>query len=386
VEQAGMSEMQPLRIGLNLLHARPEIGGGWNYMQHLLIGLAEVDDNNQYVCYATDESHALIPKRPNFLMRRIAPHFRSRLKRVLYENVALPVVARRDRLDMLHWFANADALFPSVPGLITIHDLLVFKQPSAFGAIQRNYMRLWMTRSARTSARLLPVSQYTAQDLKITFGVESERMSVVYAALPEVFHPSEPSLIERVRSNYGLPQRFWLYVAQSYPHKNHLALLDAYADFRRQHSDAWPLVLRGDFSNRSDVTEKISDLGLKSEVIVLGRLPIDDMPALYGAAGALIFPSLFEGGGIPVLEALACGCAVAASDLPSVREYGGEAIHYLNPQSTQSIVDALHALQSQPALRASLAGLGLKRVTAFRSESVGCKMVEIYGEVGAQTK
>lgn len=380
------SHAVPLRIGLNLLHARPEIGGGWNYIQHLLIGLAEVDSLNHYICYATDESLALIPRNARFETRQIARDFRSRFRRVLYENVWLPTVARRDNLDMLHWFANTGATSAGIPGLVTVHDLLVFKQPGAFAVAQRIYMQIWMRHTVDHAAKLLPVSEFTAQDLREMLGAQSNRMSVVYAALPDHFRPPTPEMVARVRQEYQLPDKFWLYVAQAYPHKNHAALLDAYAVLRKRIANPWPLVLRGDFSERLDVIDKVQQLGLTECVKILGRLQHEEMPALYGAASALIFPSLFEGGGIPVLEALACGCPVAASDLPSLHEYGADAIHYFDATNEFAIVDTLEALQGDSKRLDVLARAGLERADAFRTRNVACKMLQIYQEVGVRTR
>jgi alpha-1,3-rhamnosyl/mannosyltransferase len=172
-------------------------------------------------------------------------------------------------------------------------------------------------------------------------------------------------------SAYQLPTQFWLYVAHMYPHKNHPRLLEAYRALKREVPEAWPLVLRGDPQpGGPDVTALVARLELTSDVIVLPWLSPEDLPALYAAAAALVFPSVFEGAGLTVLEAQACGCPVIAAKIPAVQEFAGEAAEYFHPFDVADIHRAMMVLSAEPCGRARLRKLGLVRAQIVRAQPV----------------
>jgi glycosyltransferase involved in cell wall biosynthesis len=152
------------------------------------------------------------------------------------------------------------------------------------------------------------------------------------------FRPVTREETARFRRLHALPSEFWLYVANLYPHKNHVRLLQAYRRLKDEGMKVWPLVLRGDLGETSDeVNATLDGLGLRADVRFVGRMERDDMPLLYGCAAALVFPSLHEGGGMPLIEAMACGCPVVASDLPIVHEVAGGGAVYFDPSDVGSI-------------------------------------------------
>jgi glycosyltransferase involved in cell wall biosynthesis len=152
-----------------------------------------------------------------------------------------------------------------------------------------------------------------------------------------------------------------------HPHKNHEALLRAFAEDEDLPGPVWPLVLRGDGTER--LLEAIASLGLERRVNLLPPLDAAEMPLLYSAAGGLVFPSLFEGGGIPVLEAMASGCPVVASDIPTTREFGGDAVLLFPPTDVAAMRSALHRVEASPQLRDSLRQRGLGQAARSGSGS-----------------
>lgn len=368
-----------MRIGLNLLHARPEIGGVWNYVSNLVAAVGREDTETEYVAFVTEVSAALVTPRPNF--RNVIVPLRSRLRttRVLFENTALQLLVWRERLDCLHWFANTIGLVDVVPAVVTVYDLQPFLSYPTMSRAKRVFLRSQMRAAVRRAAMLLPMSQATGQELRDRLGADPRRMLVVPPILESMFQPPEPTAVSRFRQQYGLPAEFWLYVAHGWPHKNHERLLHAYRELRAENPSAWPLVLRGDpqpgFPTLAELSARA---GLKESVIVLPRLKREELPLLYASAAALVFPSLYEGGGIPVLEAQACGCPLVASDIPAIREFAGEAGHYMNPQSVDDIKRAMIATAADVAARERLLRLGLERVRTFRSISVVDRLVAAY--------
>jgi alpha-1,3-rhamnosyl/mannosyltransferase len=338
-----------LRIGLNLLHAQPDIGGAWQYIERFVAALAEHDHEHTYVPFVTEASRGLVP--PRFRAETVSFGFRasSRATRILWQHTGLPMAARRKRLDLLHWFSNTMALVNSVPGVVTVYDLQVFENPGRFPTLQRTYLQTMLPRTVRTARMLLPISRSTAAALQTALKVDPRRMQVVPAIVGDVFQPQSADRIAAFRRAHALPPKFWLYVAHFYSHKNHARLVEAHHRLRGAGFPVWPLVLRGDDHGAGDDLQRlIMTLGAEADVRFLPRLDEADLPALYGAASALVFPSLHEGCGIPLLEANACGCATVVSDIPAAREFGGEDVSRFDPNSVESIAAAMRAFQCQP--------------------------------------
>jgi len=171
-------------------------------------------------------------------------------------------------------------------------------------------------------------------------------------------------------------QIFWL-------HKNHIRLIKAYADLKKQEANPWPLVLRGDSGQDTGTTKalikaEIKKFNLEKDVIWLPRLSYHELPLLYSGASALIFPSLFEGGGIPVIEAMACGCPVAASDIEVVKEFAGEAAFFFDGKSIDNICNAMAKLQKDPNFREKLKDKGITRSKIFSGKHVVEKLLIAY--------
>ena len=368
-----------MRIGLNLLHAMPEIGGGWNYIVRLLESLGECDRENSYVAFVTDKSIGIVPRQPNFEIVQTGVNPVSRPQRVLYENTQLQIDVRKYRLELMHWFANTIAVANSVPGVVTVYDLQVFETPHTFPRTQRIYLQTMLPHTVRRAALLLPMSETTAHTLHHILKARIERMQVVPPIVGASFQPSSPYKVMELRQKYSLPNECWLYVAHFYPHKNHLRLLRSYHDLKLDGGSPWPLVFRGnDQGSRSGVAQLVTQLGLENDVHFLPHLSEEELPVLYSAATALVFPSLYEGGGIPVLEAMACGCPVIASDIAAVREFGSDAIFRFNPLDLPSIRMAMKVFQQDAEKRFQARQLGLEQVRNHRPDRVIPKLISAY--------
>ncbi len=368
-----------MRIGLNLLHALPEIGGVWNYMSSLVKGIEQIDTANTYIAYVTKRSASLLPENSRFVpvLINIDPVVRS--KRIAYENTVLQVLARKHKLDCMHWFANTQALVNAVPGVVTVYDLQPFLKLHDFPLGKRIYLQWMIANSVRRAPVLLPMSHATAEDLESILHADTSRMTVIHAILGNNFVRGSDEDISSFREKYALPSRFWVYVAHFYPHKNHRRLLEAFRILKEENFSSWPLVLRGDYhGEEAAMRQMIGDFRLEDEVIFLPRLEAMELPYLYSTATALVFPSLFEGGGIPVIEAMACGCPVLAADISATREYASSAARYFDPTDTSSIVKAISEFQSDTGLRESLREAGFARAAEFRGEKIVPKLLEAY--------
>ncbi len=369
-----------MRIGLNLLHAMPEIGGGWYYISRLVRALGENDRENSYVAFVTNKSVEIVPQVGNFEIVQIGINPVSRVERVLYENTRLQMAAWKYRLDLMHWFANTLSVLNSIPGVVTVYDLQVFENPHSFPWMQRTYLVNMFSHTIRRAALLLPMSEATAHSLCTILKACSERLRVIPAIIDGSFQPISDEKVNELRRKYSLPKQFWLYVAHFYPHKNHLRLVQSYHNLKLKGFTPWPLLLRGDdHGDEKEIRRLVRELGLEKDVRFLSHLNEAELAGLYSAATAMVFPSLYEGGGMPILEAMACGCPVIAANIPAVREFAGEAASFFDPKDTASIEEAMSSFQlNGPKVRWKMRCAGLERCGEFRPRLVAYKLLKAY--------
>lgn len=356
------------------------MGGAWQYISGVVGAMATLQHSVDFVAFATRQSLPLMPDHFRAETVLLGLNSRARWRRVVWEHTVLQFLAYRHRLDCMHWFGNSAALFCSVPAVVTVHDLRA-APPSlrTNGPLKQAYLRFMISRTVRTAAVLVPVSNSTAEALCGEFGADRGKMIVVPNLVDERFKPEPREEVERFRQKYHLPREFWLYVAHFYPHKNHLRLVEAYSLLESKGVDAWPLVLRGDYCSTVErsVLSAIQALGLTGKVFWIPRLEVEEMRLLYSAATALVFPSAYEGAGRPVLEAMACGCPVVASDIPAVREHAGEAAAYFDPLQVDSIACAMAEFQ-RCNLTHEARKRGLQGIVALSSGSVARRLFRAY--------
>ena len=217
-----------MRIGLNLLHSHPKIGwGAWNYIGSLLRALGKFDQSNEYVAYCTSLSDALVPQKANFRKVNIRINGENRVHRIFYENTWLQLRARNDRLDCMHWFADTQAIFATVPGVVTVYDLRMFDDPMDYPLAYRLYLKSMIPLGVQSAAVVTPMSQSTADSLTRILDTPPDRMRVIPPPISSSFQPAAAERVEQLRKKYSLPRQFWLYVARFSPAKNHERLFQA---------------------------------------------------------------------------------------------------------------------------------------------------------------
>lgn len=375
-----------MRVGLNLLYAHPRIGGAWNYIGDLVEAISRCDQSNEYIAYVHDASLCLVPKLPNFQSRLFHVDGNKRVGRVIAEQLLLPWHARRDRLDLMHWFGNVSSFLPSpAESVVTITDLRSFEKRDSYDFFFRDlYIRALMPQTVRRASRLFPMSQATGDSIHRWFPDVANKTRVVLTPIREVFRKPLDKDVEAFRLRRKLPEKYWLYVSHYYSHKNHKRLFEAYGFLCRKNPDTWPLVLCGAKNGADDTLNQwMGEAGVADRVIWLSGLSGEEMPLLYGGAGALVFASEFEGGGIPVMEAMACECPVLVSNIPALVEAAGDAAILFDPLRPQSIADAMLRFESDPELRAQLVERGRRRIERQRPERIAADLIDIYESIGA---
>ncbi len=292
---------------------------------------------------------------------------RNRIQWVLGEQTLLPRLAARAGVDLVHSLASTAPVWGRFARVVTVHDLIYARFPDAHAGIRDKGMRVLVPQAVRRSQRVIADSHSTREDLIELLGVRGEQIDVVPLGLGS--RRRERPLPERdVRARFELGERdMMLALSAKRPHKNLPALLDALA---RVPADQRPvLVLAGYATGHEDeLREQARSLGLQDSVRFPGWLTAEELEGLWAIARAFVFPSLYEGFGLPVLEAMARGVPVACSNASSLPEVAGDAALLFDPRDTAAIADALLALLADEPLRDRLRARGAERVRQFTWE------------------
>ena len=267
-----------------------------------------------------------------------------------------------------------------LPTLLTFYDIIPLRFPKAVPGRARIFFRLAATLALRAADRVVAISEAARDDLTSHFRVPASKVSVTPLAAGASYRPQPPAEVARVRDAYRLPGEFILYLGINKPHKNLPALVDAYAQTASPHMP--PLVIAGAWDIRYPQPQQhAARRQLGDAVRFLGPVAERDLPALYSAATLFIFPSLYEGFGLPVLEAMACGTPVACSNTPSLTEVAGDAALYFDPLSVTAIRDAMVELIEDGRQRARRAQQGLTRAGLYSWQATAAATLRCYREM-----
>jgi glycosyltransferase involved in cell wall biosynthesis len=268
----------------------------------------------------------------------------------------------------------------------TIHDLGYYYYPAAHTRFQNLYLR-WSTRyNARNALRLVVDSEATRRDLIRLCGVPPAKIVVIYPGRDESLVPvTDPALLAGVRARYGLAERYLLYVGTLHPRKNLARLVEAFAAAAREMEPAPQLVLAGKKGwLYDDLFARVRRLGLEERVLFPGYVPPEELPALLSGATAFLFPSLYEGFGFPVLEAMACGTPVICSRAASLPEVAGEAALLVDPLDTAGLAEAIRQVVADEDLRRRLVERGHQQVTRFSWSRCARQVLDVLEEVAGE--
>jgi glycosyltransferase involved in cell wall biosynthesis len=306
----------------------------------------------------------------------------NRLARIAWEQAAWPWQARRDGLTLMHSMAFATPRLAPCPVVVTIYDLSFIHQPESFPAAQRRYLMHETAYSCAHAARLITISRSGRDDVAAHYGVEPERIDVVTPGVGAAYRPLPTAEVDAFRRRQGLPDVFLLHVGTLQPRKNILVLLEALARLGRPDV---PLVLVGGKGWFYDTIEaRVAALGLGRQVRFAGYADDEELPLWYNAATALVFPSLYEGFGLPIVEALACGVPVVAASTSSLPEAGGDVALYFDPHDPDALAGQLAAVLDDPAARERARMAGPAHAARFSWAQAGRDTAAVYGRVLGQ--
>lgn len=372
---------RPVRghIALNAHLLSPEAGyrnaGVSQYIQALLRALPAASEGLQLTAYV---GAGVADSFPGWQVRRSRlPGHRPPL-RILWEQGVQPATLRRAGVDLVHAPVNVGPLVRTCPLVVTVHDLSFALYPETFRPAQRLYQRAMARWTARHAERVIAVSASTRDDLVRLFGVPAEQVVVVPNGVDEAFRPLPADEVEAFRRERGLPERFLLCVATLEPRKNIVRLLEALARL----PEAPPLVVCGGKGWYYDtIFAAIERLGLTERVYLPGYVAQAELPLWYNAASWFVYPSLYEGFGLPPLQALACGTPTIVSRASSLPEVVGEAALLVEPLDVEAIAETLASALQDSDLSAHLRQAGPERAGQFSWARTARETAAVYRHV-----
>ena len=375
-----------MRVCLDLSPAVHRRAGLGRYAQELSAALLEVDAENEYLIFFNRPRSARVEP-PLHSLRRLTVAWSNkpwRMSALLAHFAGLSQDRLFPGVDLFHATDHLLPRFSRVRSVFTLHDLAFRLYPETHTALNRWFLSVMMPRFLQAADAVIAVSEHTKRDALRAYNLDEAKVRVIYEGVNPRFRPAPPEAVAVVRRKYGLPERFILSVGTIEPRKNLETALAAYRALK-EGGAAHRLVIvgkqgwlyRGFF-------RRLREEGLEGEVVFPGFVPDDDLPALYSGADLFLFPSLYEGFGLPPLEAMACGAPVVCSDVSSLPEVVGDAALLVPPLDVRAWAEALRRLLGDADLRANLRARGLARAREFSWARAARATAEVYRQVMAR--
>lgn len=378
-----------MRIGLNAISFEPgRMGGIETYLRALVQQLQEFDQDNDYTVLCSEQNMGEFDLyNPGFNRKMCTyrkPSLKRTLRNILWKTSRIDILRaepRYQKLDLIHHpFTTIDPKWRKIPSVLTFWDMQHEFFPDFFLPRELKIRNRTYRPSVEAATRIIVSSSFTRDCLTEHYGTPPEKISIVYTGVsPDCCLVTDKTQLDEVKSRYGLDRPFIYYPAATWPHKNHTALLQAFRILNQQNRFDGCLVLTGvAMQSHDEIFMEIRHLGLENQVKILGYLPRAELPCLFGLARLMVFPSLFEGFGIPLVEAMACGCPVACSNTTSLPEVIGTAGVQFDPTKPEEIADVIKRLWNDDEALARMRQDGLARALSFNWRSTAEKTLNIY--------
>ncbi len=348
------------------------------YTYQLLHHLKQGPDRNNYRLFYPGEEYAGLDFgiREDFVPVEENPEY--------WESYFLPKILKNEHIELYHVPQNGIGLPTQkvCPQVVTIHDLIPYVYPETVG---KKYLQVFLQQMPGVMAScdaVITVSEHSKKDIVDIFHYPADKIHVIYEAPEPVYQLLPKADCMAALREYGIDKKYILYVGGFGPRKNVRGLLVAFAKVCRELPGDYLLICPGNWQrdgNSSD--DLIEALGLKERVIFPGYVPVNHLPWFYRGAELFVYPSFYEGFGLPVLEAMACGAPVVASATSSVPEVAGDAALLVDPHDTKNLSQAIYAVLTDPALAADLSARGLSRAAAFSWQKTAAETVRVYRNI-----
>jgi glycosyltransferase involved in cell wall biosynthesis len=367
-----------VRIGINahLLsgHDGYRRAGIHHYIAQIINHLPPTSPARRYAVFTRHSEDLVLSEGMNISGTRWPTE--RRWFRILWEQLIWPVTARRLRLDLLHSMAFITPILSSLPTVVTVYDLSFIYFPERFPTLQRVYLSSQTRRSCQSARRIATISESGRQDVHRFFDVPLNRIHVIHPGVEPAFRPRPSLEIEAFRRRHQLPEEFILHVGTLQPRKNLLLLIEAFAELRR--TDLALVLVGGKGWFYDEIFARVEQLGLGSRVRFTDYVPDEELPLWYNAAALLVFPSVYEGFGMPIVQAMACGTPVIAADTSAIPEVTGQAALLFDPQDLRMLTEHMANALNDRQLAATMRQNGLAQAQHFSWPEAGRRMADVY--------
>jgi glycosyltransferase involved in cell wall biosynthesis len=376
-----------MRIGIDATALPPRPVGAGNYIIQLIRSISDLETEHEFIVFAQESGAALLDIQERDCFHLVVSPDQSPGRRLVWEQVSFPGLIRRERIDLLHSLHYTRPLRLPCASVVTFHDMTFFLYPQLHTRAKRLFFPLAIRYSARHADALISVSESTRQDAIRLAGVEPGKIFTVPLGVSQDFHPiSDPVARNQIRERYRLPEDFILYVGLVEPRKNLPLLVKSYKALVER-GISLPLVIVGRFGwMYQEVLDLVEALGIKERVWFAGYIPQEDLPIVYNLASLFVYPSLYEGFGLPVLEAMACGVPVVATSVSSLPEVAGQAGLLVPPGDETALTQAMQAVLTDPDVRQQLTEKGPQRASQFTWKRTALSTLKVYRHVLDKTK
>jgi glycosyltransferase involved in cell wall biosynthesis len=380
-----------MKIGLNAISFVPgRMGGMETYFRNLVNSLQQCDTDNRYTLFCDERFISEFPLfNKSFTIRNVnyakpsLNWFVRGIMRNFFNQDILQRAMRSSDVDVMHHpFTVLTPPGVSIPTVLTFWDMQQEFFPEFFSPVELRKRKRTFRASAEEATRIIVSARYTKQCLIEKYAIEAEKIRVIYTGYGSDYRLlDDDEELARLRDKYGLGGPFLYYPAATWPHKNHKNLFAALKILRDERRFDGQLVLTGvAMRSHGEILAELARLDLTASVKVLGYLDYAELPYIYNLATMLVFPSFFEGFGIPLVEAMACGCPVVCSNTTSLPEIVGEAGLLFDPGSPRDIAEKIWQVWTDDALRSRMKTAGLGRIALFDWQETARKTLEVYRE------
>lgn len=354
-----------MRIGIDIQTTLGQKTGFGFYVENLVRELKKNKSRYSYSCLAPKTDHDF-----------------SAPERFLWDQIGVPIQASREHVDLLHQPTFSAPIIYNRPVVVTVHDLIAVHFGEDIPFWSRQYFARWMPFSYRFADHIIAVSNHTKKDIVNLLKVPEDKITVIYEAAEKMFTPiNDKPALDKVREKYHLPLKFFLHVGTLNPRKNLEFLVTVYSEIAKKYPD-YQLVIAGKKGwHYENLLLQVKRLGLENKINFIGYIDDEDKVAIYNAATLLVFPSVYEGFGLPPLEAMASGLPVVASNRSSIPEVVGDGGILADPTDVKSWVGAISSLIESPQKLRDLSAKGIKQAQRFSWEKTAQQTIDVYDKV-----
>lgn len=364
-----------MRIGIDFHAAEREGTGNCTYIRNVVENLIKLDNKNEYFLYITDINYKYYDIFKNYNQVYLKPiNFHSPFVRMLLTGVRSFI----DKIDVLHATYYGPPLYHGKL-ILLIHDLSYLYVPESFSRFDRMKDVILIPTYAKRAKKVITVSEYSRRDIINQYKVGPEHVVVGYNGVNPIFRPvQDEKYLLSVKERYNISDKFILFVGRLNKRKNLTGLIRAFNILKEKMAISHDLVIVGskDYLPTEDETI-INSSPYQNNIIFIGYVPAKDLPILYNLADVFVYPSFYEGFGLPCAEAMACGCPVVCSNSTSIPEVVGDAGILIDPQNIEEIVAAIFNVISNSSLRSEMIGKGLEQAKKFNWENTAKKTLEV---------